>query len=134
MADDPTFEPGTAGQVARLVSAMRELRTEAAALGSSATLIASELAVMRAEVASPRGAQERSEAFLAAITAEQTRQAQQQAQIVDALGDLLDGTQAIYSLLTTAPPSPDHEGEPELPGAPGNGSHPADAPAEFGSS
>ena len=114
-ADDSNFiEPGAAGRLAVLIGEIESLRAEAAALGASASVMGPELAVLRSELASLRGAQERQEVLLTAVVGEQTRQAQQQARIIDALGDLLDGTQAIYSLLTmpSAPAeAPEQEGE-----------------------
>ena len=108
MADDPTFEPGNAGQVARLVAAMRELCAEAAALTDSASAIGPELAVIRNELAAVRGAEESQETLLSAIVA---KQGAAQGQIIDALADMLDGTQAIYSLRTTPPPGSFQERE-----------------------
>src|SRR5215218_8063783 len=100
MNDDPNaFEPGTAGQIARLVAAMRQLRDEAGALAANGPAIASEIAVLRSELAAVRGGQERQTQMLAAVVAEQARQGVVLSQIGNALAD-------IFYAVVAAPPEP----------------------------
>jgi len=127
MADDPTFEPGTAGQVARLVAAVRALRDEAAGLSASASMIASEIAVLRGEIGMLAGAMERQSQMIVAVMGEQAKHGVVQGQIMNGLAD-------IFYAVVAPPPEPaepsEQEPDPGFSTAVENGSHPADAPAD----
>ena len=123
MLDDRPLEPGAAGRLAILTGEMCGIRGEMMQLHA-------DLAGLKLEApglaACTQVAGEAIRSRLSTLTAsieniatDQARQAEQQAHFVNVLANLLEGVQAVYSMLTTPPeiPASDALMDPDVQGA-----------------